>query len=155
MSICTSPGNSAPAKRVWIFEGQMRNDTEYRSGALINSRNKLSVYTTPCLYACMLWFKKKRKARCLVDRFHNLKSNLLYRSWSHVNPIDFSIGLPKLDRTYLHLPNYFYFCRFCNVRNFNIYQRTNVRYNCLEHHRKWDKVLVHYVTCNVFTWNIL
>ena len=87
------------------------------AGLWLNNWNKLSVYMN---------------LHGLLDWFHSLKSNLLLISCSYAKPIEFSIGLPKLDKTYLHLPNYFYSYQFCNIRNFNIYWRTNIRYNFLE-----------------------
>ena len=73
----------------------------FRGGDLIKIWHKVSVYTALYVCACIQRFKKKREARCLVVIFHNLKSNLLSISCSHANPIDFSLGLPKLDKIHL------------------------------------------------------
>ena len=92
-----------------------------RGGALINNWNKLSVYTrrtVVCAHECS---DLKRKARLtalqIVSQF---KIESLSISCSHVNPIEFLIGLPKLDKTYL-FTELFLFLQFCNVRNFNNY----------------------------------
>ena len=60
MFICTSLGNSVPAKRIWMVEGQVRSGIKRRD--LIKQLEQVKCIHYACLYACMQQFKQKHKA---------------------------------------------------------------------------------------------
>ena len=82
MSIYTSLSNSAPARRVWMREGQVRRG--FRSGTLIKQLEQVNTRRPVFAHACSD-LKETQDSR----RFHSLKSNLLSISYSDTNPVDF------------------------------------------------------------------
>ena len=61
MSICTSLGNTAPAKRVWMREEQVRG--VFRGGTLIKQLEQVKCIHDALSCAYMQRFKKNREAR--------------------------------------------------------------------------------------------
>ena len=91
---------------------------------------------------------------------------------SHANPIDFLIDLLKSDRLILYLPiyrNIFIYTGLWTsvylifikkltseiIAQNRINTRRSIVYNEYLKMNKWHKFLCCYVTCNLFTWNII
>ena len=102
----------------------------------INKWNKLSVYTTHCrLCECMQRFKKKTQGprRCKSNSQFKIES--LSISCSHANPVDFSISLPKLDKTCLYLRTIFITICFVALVILIFIKELTSDIICLEHNK--------------------